>query len=70
MSIQNPVVGVCSGRHLKFAHQAAGGGNSDTGCPKKNSPLACCYSGANGLFFLGHPVCVQCIIHLTLTIDM
>ena len=27
-----------------------------TGCPKKNSPLACCYSGANGLFFLGHPV--------------
>ena len=29
-----------------------------TGCPRKNSPLACCYSGANGLFFLGHPVCV------------
>ena len=28
MSIQNPVVGVCSGRHLKFAHQAVGG-NSD-----------------------------------------
>ena len=28
----------------------------DTGCPKKNGPLACCYSGANGLFFLGHPV--------------
>ena len=27
------------------------GGHYYTGCPKKNSPLACCYSGANGLFF-------------------
>ena len=33
-----------------------------TGCPKKNSPLACCNSGANGLFFLGHPVAQEYII--------
>ena len=26
------------------------------GVPQKNSALACCYSGANALFFLGHPV--------------